>query len=320
MVPPVAHFVWLGRDLPWAYALAARAAEIRGGFARVVLHHLDELDPKSLRRARTELSGTSLRRLDPTQLFRGLGSLTQPLHELFVRLKQPAAKSNLLRLAILAREGGVYLDTDVITLSPFTPLLKQGFFCGAERIALPALVAHSRNPLRYLSPLARIAIRDIFRRLPSGYRWFRYLDRCYPAVVNNAVMGCPPGHPFAFSLLEAAIRLPPDRQLKRFALGTHLLEYGVVNYPGTDLVVHPPERFYPLGPEISQHWFRERKGRLPTDLPSPRSIAVHWYASVRTQKIVPRIDPAYIRAHATSQLWSSLVVDLLDVLDFQESA
>jgi hypothetical protein len=78
--------------------------------------------------------------------------------------------ANLLRIAILLREGGVYLDTDVIAPQSFVPLLRAGFFCGTERIALLALVARTRNPLRWILPGARLLVRDIFRRLPRGHR------------------------------------------------------------------------------------------------------------------------------------------------------
>ena len=35
---------------------------------------------------------------------------------------------------------------------------------------------------------------------------------------------------------------------------------------------------------------------------------VHWYASVRTKKIVPQIDPAYVRRNARTQLFSALAL------------
>lgn len=49
-----------------------------------------------------------------------------------VKLKLWAFVSDYLRLYILYREGGIYLDTDVEVLKSFTPLLEQPMFIGYE--------------------------------------------------------------------------------------------------------------------------------------------------------------------------------------------
>jgi hypothetical protein len=72
--------------------------------------------------------------------------------------------------------------------------------------------------------------------------------------------------------------------------------------------VHPPRVFYPLGPEISEHWFRKVSSADLNDVLWPETLLVHWYASVRTKHILPLIDPAYVRQNAKTQLFSALAL------------
>ena len=308
MIPGVAHFVWFGRTLPWVYALGLRSAARRGEFEKVVLHHADPLEvgegTESLRGERR----IECRRFDATTVFDALGRLATPLRRLLDELTAPAAQANVVRAAILAAEGGVYLDTDTVTVRSFRPLLDAGAFCGAERIVLPPEVVRSRNPAVWAAAGLRLAVRDVLRRVPGGHRAFGRIQDLFPAAVNNAVLASEPGHPFVLDLLRRMVELPAARRLVRFALGTHLLGDAITTTNKCKPVVHPPAVFYPLAPEISEHWFREdRRPRLEGAV-AAETVSVHWYASVRTAALVPRIDPAYVRARAGRQLFSALAL------------
>ena len=77
-----------------------------------------------------------------------------------------------------------------------------------------------------------------------------------------------------------------------------------------DLTVHGPEVFYPLGPEMSRHWFHLRAGRA-RDLQRvllPETRVVHWYSSADSGRVTARIDPAYVRDNAERQLFSALAL------------
>jgi hypothetical protein len=150
-------------------------------------------------------------------------------------------------------------------------------------------------------------LRDVMRRLPEGYRSFRRVEGLYALAPNNAVLGARANHPFLLSLLDGMLRLPREQALSRYALGTHLLQETVAKFRGSGLVVHPPEVFYPLGPEISQHWFRMRRHVDLTSVLTAETRLVHWYASVRTRRLVPRIDAAYVRKNEQRQLLSALL-------------
>jgi hypothetical protein len=153
--------------------------------------------------------------------------------------------------------------------------------------------------------------RDVCRRAPSGYRWFRHIEHFYPRAVNNAVIGAEAGHPFLDDLIARMIALPRERRRVRYAFGTHLLQTAVreSNAPGVEIL--GPNAFYPLGPEISEHWFKPRHDVRLADAIGPETLLVHWYASVRTAPYVARIDRAWIREHEGSELFSALVVQAL---------
>ena len=185
-------------------------------------------------------------------------------------------------------------------------------FCGDEHIALPGTVKTSRNPLVLARAGVQMAVRDLFRRMPGGWRPFRGFERRMPKAVNNAVFGCEVGHPFVMGLLQSMVDMPADRRLVRFALGTHLLQTRVAEYAEPDLVVHPPSAFYPLGPEISQHWFRAGTAESLERMVSPDTYVIHWYASVRTKAVVPTLDPATIGAQADETALCRAAAGFLD--------
>lgn len=312
MIPPTAHFLWEGTDFPFIYGLALRSAARWGGLRRVLLHHLGPIRETTGARFALATGGVDLVPLDPFHLLEEAVQDAGPWVDLYRRLPSPAARTNMLRAALLLRDGGVYLDTDVIVVTSLAPLLGAGVFCGAERVVYPASVVRSRSPFARLGALARSTLRDGLRRLPRGYLVFERVAWLYPTAVNNAVLGADAAHGFMQGLLDAMIRLEPDRQLRRFALGTHLLQEQVAKYGRDDLIVHPPEVFFPLAPELSTHWFRTQRHVRLSDVLRPSTRAVHWYASVRTKRVVAEMSPDYIRRNERHQLFCQLVSPLLD--------
>lgn len=309
MIPQVAHFIWLGPELLWVHRLAVLSAAKHGGFERVCFHHDGALEAPVLDEL-AATAGVELVPIDGPELAETAGG--SALVECYRALTTPAARVNVLRMALLAAQGGVYLDTDTVTLQSFAPLCAAGgAFCGEERLVFPG-VRSSWLARVHPAALARMAVRDAFRRLPRGYAGFRHVERFYPTAVNNAVLGAEPGHPLVRELVARAVRLPRERRTVRYALGTHLLQAVVADFRGPTLTVLPPPVFYPLGPEISEHWFREQPSVELDRVLSPETLLVHWYASVRTRPYVGHIDAAFVREHARTQLFSALAVRALD--------
>jgi hypothetical protein len=311
LIPRVAHFVWIGRKVAWVYALGVVSAARRGGFERVVLHHTDALEEgPGLVELRVE-PRVELVPLDALGLVEAAGGPN--LADRYRELERPAARVNLLRLALLAQEGGVYLDTDTVTLRSFAELTGAGgVFCGEERLVYPG--SAGTGWLSRLRPgaLLRTGARDVMRRLPRGDRLFRRVERVYPKAVNNAVLGGEPGHPFLRALIDRALALSPDERRVRYAFGTHLLQGLVAEWQGPGLSVLPPPVFYPLGPEISEHWFRQRRGARLDDVLAPETLLVHWYASVRTARHVATVDRTWVHEHARDRLFAALAVRALE--------
>jgi hypothetical protein len=105
------------------------------------------------------------------------------------------------------------------------------------------------------------------------------------------------------------IELPPAVQVRYCGIGPHLVQEMAAQFTRPDLAVHPPAVFYPLGPEVSRHWFYRRRGQARLDrVLLPETRVVHWYASVGNQKVTSVIDPAYVRANAGRQLFSELAL------------
>jgi hypothetical protein len=315
VIPNIAHFIWFGAQLPWVHTLALRSAASFGGFERLVLHHADDLARTPVWTELLAIPGFEARRLDADALERMFGAIDRggELRAIYTQLQAPAARANVLRALILAIEGGVYLDLDTITVSSLEPLRRaHGAFCGEEHLVWPASLRRARGLGVHAKALARSGIRDLHRRLPGGWRSFRTFEHLYPTAANNAVLGAEPNHPFVRRLIDGMLAVPEQRRRVRFALGTHLLQDTLAQARERDLAVLQPRVFYPLGPEISEHWFRMR-GELPPleQIIGRETLVVHWYASVRTQTIVPRIDAAYVRAHAERQLFSALALRVL---------
>ncbi len=310
-IPPHAHFVWFGKNFPWLNWLAVRSAADRGGYDRVFLHHADDLREAEHFRGLVHDPRIECARFDYHELLTSVESIAPGIVAMAASLKDPAMKADLVRLVLLWRRGGVYLDMDTVSIAPLDDLRAAGgFFCGAERLVWPWAVHGSRNPLQLGLAVARSGVRDLLRRHPNGWRYFRRIEHAYPVGPSNAVLGAAPGHLLLVELMNGAAGLSTKRlTASRCAAGTDLLEEVLSRYRGNDVRVLPTEYFTPLGPEISEHWFRLHPRHKPVrsaELVGPNTRIVHWYASVRAKHIIPIFNAAYARENRDRQLLSAL--------------
>lgn len=312
MIPSIAHFVWYGSRLPYLHALAIRSAATHGGFESVRLHHADPLDGLPHVVSLHDLPSFELVPLDDRALCEEASGPS--LADLISQLASPVARSNLVRTALVYRDGGVYLDMDTLTIRPFDEVLTTApGFLGEEHIVFPSEVVASWDPRVKAKAYLKTTVRDGFRRLPHGYRYFPRVEKHYHRAVNGAIMGGVTGHAFFAQYLSAMTKVPRARRNKPHALGTHLLQATYKSYEGDDLHAFPPPYFYPLPPEISAHWFRfYRDGVDPMEVVDPKTCCVHWYASVRTKKIVKTVDETKLRRVAGQQLFAGLATRVLD--------
>jgi hypothetical protein len=309
-IPARVHFCWIGPRLPWAYVFAVLSAAERGGLPDVILHHTDTLEDCAELRALSGAAGVTLDRIDPAAVLTEVGNrlnVGDRLALLYGRIASPVMRTDILRAAILFQQGGIYLDLDTVTVASLVPLLDAAQFVGCEYIVWPHLVRTSRSPLRWARSVALDLLRKAMRRRTDGWKGFRRIERFYYRGLNNAVMGAEPGSPLFARYLRAMLTVTPERLLEPYALGPDLLQDVVGADRPDDLVVHDPLVFYPLPPEISEHWFRAGDSAGLDAVLSAETRVVHWYASVRTKSRVALIDPAYIGRHRDSQLYSALV-------------
>ena len=313
MIPKTAHFIWIGSAFPWTNVLAIKSAALRGDFDQVILHHTDDLSHHPWWSHLAQIPRVQTRWLQPQALLATCAGGAD-LWQLYQRQTTPSDQCDMLRLALLASEGGVYLDLDTVTVRSLAPLCAEaGFFCGREYIAWPGAVVRSQHPLVLTKSVLLDAIRLVFRVAPGGWQAFRRIESWYYAEVNGAILGARPGHPLLLALLNRMLEGPQDRKMKWSSVhGPHLLQAVLHQHQHSDVCIHPPAVFYPLPPEISQHWFkRQQPPHLETVL-SEQTRVVHWYASVRTQSIVPRISPDYVYQHADQQLFSALALPFVE--------
>ncbi|GBQ23954.1 glycosyltransferase [Gluconacetobacter sacchari] len=310
-IPAHIHFCWIGPRLPWAYAFAVLSAAATGGMDAVILHHTDTLEDGPQKRALEAAPGVILSRVDPRRdlaaVEQAAGLPADSLVALYEGVRTPVQRADILRAAILYRDGGVYLDMDTLTTASLRPLLASGPFVGTERIVWPAHVRATRSPTLRARHIGLSLLRQACRVVPGGWRGFRRIDFLYPLGLNNAVMGAPAGAPWLHACLRAMLALSPQERLRPYALGPHLLQR-VAEQMGTDgLTVHDPAVFYPVPPEISEHIFRANRRIRAEDILLPGTRVVHWYASVRTRARIPRLTPAHVRAHCGREYYSALV-------------
>jgi len=320
-IPARAHFCWIGASLPWAYAFAILSAAERSGFPEIILHHTDELEDSAPVRSLRGTPHVQLSRLDPIDCLTRAGcalGVGGALAALYRRLEIPASRVDVLRAAILYLQGGVYLDLDTVTTASLLPLLDARQFVGSELIVWPHSVRVSRSPCVWARHLTLDLLRKIMRQMPQGWRTFRRVEKFYFRGINNAIMGAEAKTSVFSNYLRAMLALPPERQTQTYALGPDLLQEVVDRYPQNDLTVHEPRVFYPLPPEISEHWFRIGDDIQLNSVLSAETRVVHWYASVRSKSRVAQITPHYVEQYRERQLYSALIYSCIDNMRLHE--
>jgi hypothetical protein len=304
MIPSRLIFIWFGSHFPWENVTAIRSAIRVNQPQEVYLLHQGLSEDLPELREFLQLPCFKFIEADQSW-FQGL-----PDHgvtwELFQELKSPASRANLLRLAVLWKVGGVYLDTDTISIRDLQPLREkhQGFI-GVEPVALPREYFESNNPWRHIPTGLKFAWRELCARVPGGVSLFRPIEPFFHSSVNNAVIGSIPEHPIIKKAFETIYHMDPEKQRKRFRLGTHLMQDVTANKSQEDFKVFPAEYFYPLGPEISAQWFRHGTNSQVDKFTTNQTYVVHWYNSVEARFLKEKLSQNWVDNHphtAFSQL------------------
>jgi hypothetical protein len=294
LIPANLLFVWFGARVPLFVEIALRSAARHNPDAKVTLLASGLTHDEY---ARLRVPGLSVETLNIEGLFAsasrrayetyGRGLDTGRLRHVWEHLRTPAARANVVRLLHLFCHGGIYLDTDTLTLRSFDDLRSYSAFCGQERLLWPKERLDKKSAYFWLKGPALTIARKALASVPRGYRPQALLYSHYALAVNNAVLGCTPAHPAFLAALDRACALPDAELSKQFRLGTHLLQSvfqtdASATPDGERVTLLPPEYFYPLGPVISNHYFRETSDvdGVVADIVTPNTHVIHWYASV----------------------------------------
>ena len=163
--------------------------------------------------------------------------------------KNLGSRANILRIEILYRYGGIYIDTDFEVYKPeMFDFLSNAydFFCGFH-------------------PLDSVYLHQVF-------------------AFNNAIIGSIPGHPILKALLEKRKLFKPNGDVVQ--KGPGLLTVTVLENAdkGYRDIIFPPTFFYPIG-NAQMHIERykelntieEKIAQAKKDSCKPETIAIHWW-------------------------------------------
>jgi hypothetical protein len=120
-IPNIFHFVYI-KERPWKlhHFLSVKSAVARSGADKVVIWCDEEPEGEYWEKTKPLVEVQLVKA--PTEIFG-------------IPITQPAHKSDVIRLQVLIEHGGIYADTDVIVVKPFTDLLDNQFVMGQQGLA-----------------------------------------------------------------------------------------------------------------------------------------------------------------------------------------
>jgi hypothetical protein len=318
VIPNEYHFVWFGPSFPFTHALAVRSLAATSRPDAIHLHLSDDLAGQPHFDALVKDIGClRIHPIDFDSLVAQLDGVDRPglrtAYRALAADRRFAALSDILRFSLLYRSGGCYLDLDTITVRDLRPLLSQPGFCGQELILVPAGAARRIRVLGKLRTGPLHLLRLLCAKVPQGVVWFKRIAPLFSPAVNGAVLGLAAGHPLAHEALKRIPALWPQVARRRPAIGPDLLQDLIADPRfSAGVTVFGPRYFYPLGPYMAAHFFRDHPdvGALERAALCEETHVVHWYND-NLEGMERPPDPASIRDSADRQLFSRMALPFL---------
>jgi hypothetical protein len=316
-IPNQAVFVWDDSFFPYGAYLSMRSAARRGGFDAIYLLKTPQLDGVAgFERLRQEVPQLRPVNIDlPGWLEEARVDCIDELLAANAFLKERkyhGSVSDMLRSLWLLLNGGVYMDTDTLSLRPFGPLLDQQGFLAQEHILVSSKVWRRNSRWRYFKTAPLTLFRDLCARASFGIRWFRRFESFYVLAIHNAVMGFRKGHPMMRDVLSQIAQRYPRRPQRYPLLGPDTLQDLEEQNSYEGVRVYPPAYFSPLGPTMTFQYFHPRRPKVVDALRQqailPETVALHWSGNATTGKITPQNDDD-VRRLAGTQLFSRLALE-----------
>lgn len=316
-IPNQFHFIWDDNSLPYTVALAIRSTARNAQPERIYLYKAPDLDGvPNFERLRREIPCLQPVNIDlPGWLEQAGLACAQELLDAYAFLRQRnyySAVADLLRAIILYLNGGIYLDTDVLTLREMGGLRQHQAFLAEEHILVSSAIWKRHSRWRYLWSVPLTLARDLCSRFAVGVRLFQGISGLYTRVVHNATMGCRPGHPLMRDILFRIAERYPERPRRYSLLGPDTIQDLISENRYDDLLILPPRCFSPLGPTMTSQYFHLRRSpktleRLEHWIVKPDTYAVHWNHNGTHSKFIPQTDDE-LRRLASRQLFARLAV------------
>jgi hypothetical protein len=304
-IPNQFHFVWDDSFLPYAAYLAIRSAAMSARPERIFLHKTPELDEApNYKRLCREIPCLHPVNIDLGGWLEQTGlPCTRDLLDAHRFLKQHnfyGSISDMLRAIVLYLHGGIYLDTDVLTLREMSPLRQHGAFLAEEHILVSSTVWKRNSHWRYLWTGPLTLARDLCSRFAGGIRVFQGISGLFTRAVHNATMGCRPRHPLMRDILLRIAERYPDRPQRYPLLGPDACQDLISENRYDDLAILPPRCFSPLGPTMTIQYFHSRRtsktlARLERWLIKPDTYAIHWSNNGTRSRYLPQSDKDLLR-------------------------
>jgi len=315
-IPNHFHFVWDDNFFPYAAYLAIRSVALHCKPERIFLYKMPHLDGvANFERLRREVPCFEAVNIDlPAWLEQAALPCTQKLLDANRFLKEHnfyGSVSDLLRSLNLYLRGGIYLDTDTLTLRDMEPLRQHGAFLAEEHILVSSKVWKRNSRWRYFRTAPLTLARDVCARFAYGVRLFQAIAPLYVHVVHNAIMGFRPGHPLMRDALLRIAERYPDRPKRYPLLGPDTIQDLIAENSYDDLTVLPPRCFSPLGPTMTFQYFHLRGGKtietMAKWIVKPDTYAVHWSNNGTIAKLIPQSD-GDLGKYRERQLFSRLAI------------
>jgi hypothetical protein len=296
----------MGTDIQWPYLVAIRSAAINGGADKVIFHHTDPIKNQSKKKFILDSPHTEMHQLEPYEYLSSNMFGSGIFSQIYSNTPNAVSRSNILRAAILYREGGIYLDMDTITISKIAPLLRHSAFCGNEYIVWPRFVKKDSSNLLKLKSIMLSKMRKACLYLPNSHIHFHKIKNLYYKAVNGAILGSEKEGIFVKRYLAAMAKLPEEKYAIKHGLGTHLFQEIAESHSPKELTIFPPQFFYPIPPVIADTLFQPCKNPHPKRFLEKETIILHWYASRSTKGLIEKIDSDYIYENSINQPYCAL--------------
>lgn len=315
-IPNQFLFVWDDVFFPYPAYLAIKSVAVQCTPSRIMLLKTPQLDRvENFERLRREVPCLDPINIDlPGWLEEARLPCTKELLAANAFLKKRGfhgSVSDLLRALKLYLDGGIYLDTDTLTLRDLAPLRAQGGFVAQEHILVSSEVYKRASPWRYLRTGPLTAARYLCSRLPFGVACFQTIAPLYVRALHNAVMGFRKGHPLLWDILLRIAENYPRRPERYPLLGPDTVQDLMAENHYPDITICPPSCFSPLGPTMTYQYFHQwRKRRvdaLVRRVLGPDTRVVHWSNNATIAKSIPQNDDD-LHALADGQLFARLAL------------